>query len=295
MENPNTKVALDAGAQLAILEGRHGVIADIPVALVPAGMTLKTLEGLLDEQEKRATKPSRRTGTAVLHELESFVKHVQRFKDDGSIVYADSEQIELTAVLNYHKAGAAADPRWGDHRAIYVCPLSVQWKTWKDQSGKWMSQDDIGQHIEDNMADLAAPTPADVGVVSPAKLLETTRNLIIRSKGEFSRSINPSTGEFSVVNKTEHETTSTPIPKTFLLGIPVFEAGVLYRVEARFRFNLNSGRPQFAYELVTPHLIVKDAFQAVRQEVISKTGLEVLAGHPEPTLLAGGFDSSDDE
>jgi uncharacterized protein YfdQ (DUF2303 family) len=183
-------------------------------------------------------------------------------------------------VLDYHKAGAAADPRWGQHRSVYTCPLAEQWKLWNAQSGVKMLQDAFADFLDANMADLASPAPG-ASYPQPADVLTMARNLIIRSKGTFERSTNPTTGEATLVCKNENDASSTKIHRAFLVGIPVFEAGASYSVEALIRMEMSSGRPVFSYTLNQPQLTKRHAFGEVRAAVKEQTELPLFVGSPE--------------
>jgi uncharacterized protein YfdQ (DUF2303 family) len=166
--------------------------------------------------------------------------------------------------------------------ALYTCPLSEQWKFWTANNGKKFKQDDFAQLIEDRMDDLASPTGAggNQDLPSPSEVLTMARQLVVRSKGEFSRSFDPTTGNSSLTCKTENDTGSTKIPRAFLLQLPVFEAGAVYAVEARIRFEL-AGAPTFSYLLYRAEEIKRDAFDEVRTIVEQRTELPLFAGAPE--------------
>lgn len=274
--------AIEAGEAAAQIDDRVTERNGIPIGLESERGKIRVLSDVLAAADERAEAPRRRKGSATHQELDSFIAHVNRFKDAGSVVWADAQNTKLTAVLNYHPAGEAA-PRWNDHRSIYACPLSRQWLLWIGRNEKPMGQEEFGQFVEDNMADLANPgaEPEDADLPPPAKVLEVARTLIVRTKGEFSRTLNPTSGEFSLVNKLENESTSTKIPRAFLLQLPVFEAGTPYRVEARLRFSMADGKPRFAFALYQIDVIKRDAFGEVRQQVVEGTGLPVFVGTPE--------------
>lgn len=286
MDVDNMKTVIDT-AQQAVDVGNRAfdftVTDAIPVALVRQGESLQPMERVLQIHDERAEAPRRRKGTATFAELASFIDHVNRFKDESSVIFADVTNCDLTAVLDYHLAGAKSSPRWGQHRSVYASKLSPQWELWTQHDGQKMVQDVFAQFIEDHMDDLRAPTGngADKDLPMPSDVLTMARNLVVKTKGEFSRSFNPTTGESSLVNKYENETTSTKIPRAFLIGIPVFEAGALYAVEARLRLDMSSGRPLFSYSLYRADEIKRDAFGEVRQVAHERTGLPVLAGSPE--------------
>lgn len=277
------QAVVDAGAATVGIAGRVTDVGGIPLALHAnqAGTHVVVLKEALDLADARAAAPRRREGTATHTEVDSFVAHVNRFKDPHTAIFADVHRVTLTAVLDYHAPDA---PRWGEHRSLYACPLSRQWRLWMAASSKVLSQDAFGELIDANMEDLASPDrtgPLDADFPAPAAVLEMARNLVVRTSGNFSRTINPTTGESSLVNKVENESTSTRIPRAFLLRLPVFEAGALYRVEARVRFAMADGRPTFSFTLHQPEEIVRDAFAEVRAKVLAGTSVPMFAGSPE--------------
>jgi uncharacterized protein YfdQ (DUF2303 family) len=277
----NTKAALDAGQQLGEIGTRHTEIAGVPVLLAPSGASLHVLESVLKVADARAPVPRRRKGTATFTELASFIAHVNRFKDEDSVVFADTDGVKLTCVLDYHQKGAQS-PRWGEHRGVYACPLSKPWDLWTKNDNREFTQDDFAEFIENHMDDLASPVGNgdDKDLPSPSEVLTMARKLVIHSKGEFSRSLDPVTGNSSLTCKNENTSESTRIPRAFLLQLQVFEAGAYYKVEARMRMKM-AGRPVFSYSLYRPEEIKRDAFNEVRGMVEHKTEIPLLAGSPE--------------
>jgi uncharacterized protein YfdQ (DUF2303 family) len=284
--NTNAEAAIDAGIGLAEIERRIAHVpvgdVDVPIALVPNGMTLRPLKDVLDIADARAEKPRRLMGTATHQELDSFIAHAVRFKDEHSVVFADVASVKLTAVFDYHQA--AGTPRWGGHRSVYACPLSREWQVWTSNNERTFTQEKFAQFLEDNQVDIGSPD-ADSGEKSlfaaPAAMIEMARKLTLNLVGEFKREINPTTGESTLINKAEHGSGSTKIPVGFILGIPVFEAGEAYRLEARLRFSMPDGRPTFSYSLYQPDAVKRDAFGKVRADVAAGTKLPVFAGSPE--------------
>ncbi len=284
----NIQAAILAGEDNANIEGRIGHLtfgpggSEVPIALSPRGTEIAVLKDAMRVSLSQADAPPRRKGCAVLQELASFILHVNRFKTVDSTVWADIDSAKLTAVYNYHSATA---PAWGDHGAIYACPLSRAWRLWVGGNGRVMSQDDFADFVEANVADLAGPDPADPldSAPYPARLIEVARNLKVHSKSVFERNYNATTGEYLLTAKLENESQSTKIPSGFFIGIPVFEAGAKYRIEARLRFQLKDGRPSFSYVLVQPEATMAHAFGEIRDQVTAGTGLEVWAGIPEAT------------
>jgi uncharacterized protein YfdQ (DUF2303 family) len=277
----NVAAALAAVDALQGAEKRIADIEGIPVAVMPATMQARVLKEAIDLADARATAPRRRKGTATHQEFDSFILHVNRFKDADSVIFADNDNTSLTAVLDYH---TAAGPRWGEHQSVYECPKSRQWALWMSKNGCQFDQEKFGEFIDANMRDLASPSAGgavSVDIAEPAAVLQMARNLVVQTKGEFSRIINPTTGEGSLIVKDEHGPQSTKVPRAFLLQLPVFENGTVYAVEARIRFAMNGGRPTFAYVLYEPEKIVQDAFGEVRTKATTGTALPLFVGSPE--------------
>lgn len=282
----NTSVIVDTAKQAVDISSRVILTGDVPLAIRvtdDGSQTVGVMDDLLAQIDKRAGAPRRLTGLARFAEVASFIAHARRFRTPESVVFADVDKVSLLAVYDYHEK--AGSPRWGAHRAAYNCPLSREWQTWTGRSGKIMGQDEFADFIEENQLDIYSPAAAGgaipVDAVSPADLLTLVRNLRILQKGEFSRSVNPTTGEMSLTNKVENDQSSTKIPAGFIVGIPVFEAGDRVAVGARIRFAMSNGKPTFAFSLIDPEHVKRSEFGAIRTRVAEKTGLPVLAGAPE--------------
>jgi uncharacterized protein YfdQ (DUF2303 family) len=289
IDSTDVGAALEAGKQALDIQHRIDDINDnrdandIPVALVRQGETLAPMERVLQLQDERAPAPRRRKGTAKFTEVASFVEHVNRFKDADSVIFADIDAPSLTAILDYHKATAAGAPRWGQHRSLYLLPLSDEWKVWTQHDQQKMTQEVFAQFLEDHMDDLRGPVGngEDKGLPYPADMLTMARNLVINTKGEYQRKFNPSNGDSTLICKYENELSSTKIPEAFMLGLPVFKAGPIWPVKARLRLDMSAGKPMFSYALLQPDQVKRNAFDEVRQVAKERTELPVLAGTPE--------------
>lgn len=250
----------------------------IPVRRIrgPNGIdSLEVMRDVLEVSDARAPGPQRRRGTAILTELASFIGHAQRYLSPSSVVFADVEEFSMTCVFNEHPAGPTeAAAGWRDHRAKYTCPRSPEWMEWTRLDGKELDQDAFADHIECMLESLIEGK----GYPAPTEVLQMARELTVLTDGTFQRQVNPTTGASILVNKTEHKTGSTQIPRAFLLAIPVFDGGTRYQVEARVRFKLEDGSPVFSYTLHRRTEIERDAFMGLRVDVAADTGLTVLAG-----------------
>ncbi len=291
-ETRDIAAAVIAGQQAATVADRvtdvEALGIGIPVAVQRDG-AVHVLKEALATAESLMVEPVRRKGHVTLTEVDSFNAYVNRFKTPGrTVVYASTAQRRLTAVLDEMREGAVPDPDvetdwqagragWREHRASYTCPLAPEWKTFTAAASKDMSQSAFGDFIEANMEYLASSVTD--GYPPPGDVLQMARSLVINSKGTFSRKLNPTTGESSLVCETDHGAESTKIPRAFALALRVFEGGEAYQVEARLRFAmLNGTTPSFSFTMHRQAEIELQAFTDVREAVVKATGVPLFAG-----------------
>ncbi len=151
-------------------------------------LSAESLKGTIDSFRER---PQRRSGTATLSELDSFIDHTNRFKDGDSAVFvvpdADDGPPKFMAMLDYHErvnvlasppapppdalatkeqtepepvltrrelaSLGAPLPRFGCHRGAYTPELSAEWKAWTELTSP-MPQSVFSSHIDTNAADI---------------------------------------------------------------------------------------------------------------------------------------------
>ncbi|MEO1223354.1 MAG: DUF2303 family protein [Pseudomonadota bacterium] len=134
------------------------------VAFVPDGQRVQNLTEITDTIRPR---PRRRTGTAIVADVDSFIAHVNRFKDGHSALFghldieAKPPIATLTSVLDYHEEGAseAALPRWGQHRTYLEMALHKDLRAWLKVDGERMNQRDFAEFMEDRIVDVILPPP----------------------------------------------------------------------------------------------------------------------------------------
>jgi Uncharacterized conserved protein (DUF2303) len=271
-----------------------GTGVEAPVVLGKAGAHVLPAS-MFDDYR---TRPIRRKGTATLLDLTSLIAHVERFKDADTLLFAqDNRQSpSLTAVLDYHKAGADADPRFGEHRAKFAFPLSDEWKAWVGGDKKPMSMVDFAAFLEDRIIDvLDDPTdlPDDMqrfvkaiggNIASPTKLMEIAVGLKVHEKSNVGETVNLASGEGEISFVSTHtDGAGKPlkVPNLFLIGIPVFKNDIAYRIAVRLRYRKRDGGLLFWYELWRQEPVFDHAFGEALDRVRKETGLSVLLGSPE--------------
>lgn len=291
-DSTENAAAINAGIQIASVDSRITEIEHpddegtaIPVFLNTDGdgpqvVVASEALGVLDS---RLPGPRRRVGHVRLFEVASMIAFLNRYSDDNSVIYANPESLGFVAVIDDTPPGAVppgakagAGTAWRQYRAQYDCPRSPEWLAWTQFDGKAMKQEEFADFLESRLEDMTTgaefPKPIDV--------LAVARSLHIKTKGEFRKEVNPTNGDHILVCKTETDTGSTAIPRAFLLAVPVFVGGERYQVEARIRFALVGGVPQFSYTLHRRKEIERDAFDGVRAQIVAGTSRLMLAGTP---------------
>lgn len=243
-------------------------------------------------------RPVRRKGTARLLDLDSLIAHVNRFKDADTVLFAsDNRQSpSITAVLDYHRAGADADPRFGQHRASFAFPLSDEWTAWAGGNKKPLRMAEFAAFLEDRIIDVLddkTELPEDMGrfvkaiggnIASPSKLMEIAVGLKVNEKSAVGETVNLSSGEGEITFVSQHtDAKGAPlkVPNIFLIGIPVFKNGPAYRIAVRLRYRKSDGGLSFWYEMWRDDRVFDDAFNEALGRVRDETTLPVLLGSPE--------------
>lgn len=280
LENIETN-AVTAAVLAACNQPTRLVGNGIPAVILPSDFSVENLEHTL-------AAPTRKRGTANLLDSASFVAVVNDQKNDDTRLFSTTNPPTFTAVFNHH----AQEAGWGDHRATYNAPLSVEWKTWTGVDGDKMTQTEMAQFLEANLVDVRcfAPVPASDG--KPAHpgspdgttLLEICRTLEATKKVDFKSSVRLSDGTTQFTYNEEVQGSAQQgqltIPEQFTVGIPVFENGAPYRVDVRLRYRIDSGRLVFWMELVRTHKVMEHAVDELRTNIAKETGLQILNGTP---------------
>lgn len=249
------------------------------------------------------SQPLRRTGIAELFSLDSLIDHVKRFSDPDSVVFAidDRAMPSITAVIDYHRLGADGARRFGLHRSHYKFPVSDEWKAWREKDAAPMSMVDFAEFLENRIIDVLYLIPNEDSlpedmqrlvdtlggndiIATPNKLIELSRGLQINEAAVVQEAQNLASGEGIVRFQTEHTDAAgnaLRVPALFLIGIPVFRNGQLYRIAARLRYRKAGGKIVFWYELWRIDRTFDAAFSEAIERVRVETELPVLIGKPE--------------
>lgn len=255
----NLALAYAEGKQFAI----PSHIEDTPALLVPEGFKLQTFE-------EHRQSPLRIKQTVAADTVQSWLDYWNRFAKPHSTALFDLNAAKLMGILDYHQSSTDYDkpsfsfPDWLNHRVIYECPMTPEWKRWQEHSGKPLDQAAFARLIEDGVPDITDPTGAE--------MLEIATSLTVHNKVNFRQAIRLDNGETQFTYEENLEGQAGPkgqlkIPQTITLGIRLFEGGPGYAVEARFRYSIKDGKLSMWYDLVRPERVHEDAVLNIFQEI----------------------------
>ncbi|WP_377271881.1 DUF2303 family protein [Peterkaempfera sp. SMS 1(5)a] len=268
----------------ATLDGTQAVIdiaqqAIAPVALEtghvyavrgPGGTTIT-----VDLVDKYRTAPARKTGTTTVRDSDSFLAYWTKHHDDGTEIYADTETLTITAVLDAHEADS---PRFGQHRLNLALRRTDTWDQWLRNDGRFLDQETFASFLEDHRGDLLQP--------DSATMLEVAQSIQGATKCTFQSGHRLQSGERQLAYV--EETTAKAgakgtltIPEVFTIGLVPFEGAAGYKLTALFKYRISrDGSLSLGYKLDKPADTLRTAFADVRQQVVGAVTSPVLNGTP---------------
>lgn len=239
--------------------------------------------------ERWLDAPRRKRAKVSLYEEVSFSDYVNRHKIEGSTHIfgrATESAAGFVAIIDYH-GKEQGKPAFGEHCAELKLEMTPEWCRWIAKNGKFMSQQDFAEHIEDNLTDIIEPVPAEL--LEVAQGLQGMKNVQFKSgrnlrdgaiKLEYVETI-----ELSGTNNRRDATFQ--VPEKFKLQIVPFVGANGVEIEARLRFRIgNDGSLSFAYILNRPFKVIEDAFNVTREDIEKATGIKVMLGGGSITAVS---------
>lgn len=201
---------------------------------------------------------------------DSLVDYVNRYKGSDTLLFADIDRNLILAQVDYHaqdKAGHVA------HRATLQLAFSTEWDAWTKISGRLLQQLDFARFIEENSADIRAPSGAD--------LLECVRDLQAHRKVSFVKAVRTATDHenFEWTEETEAKSRKggVEVPTKFLLGIPVYFGEPDVELYAFLRWKLEEGL-HLGVQLHRTEHVRQAVFQTIVRSMVERTGCPAVFG-----------------
>ncbi|MCP9819835.1 DUF2303 family protein [Synechococcus sp. Cruz-9H2] len=284
MTDPNTrKPGAQVIAEQARLAAEPKPLSPLQVwALAKAEGTFQIVDLTTDEHRRQiGVPPLRKTGGFTFTEAVSFAAYVTAHAiPDCTELFADREQSCVIALLNGHQRRGDdphITPGWGDHRAVLQLKLTPAWKAWSQQSGVATSQGDFAEFLEDHAIDVREPAAAD--------LLEIATTLQATTSAEMKSAVRLENGQvqfayIETIDAKAGHSGQLKIPTRLSLALAPYEGTDPFRIDARFRYRLNSGVVKLSVLLDRPDDVLRAAFAAVLGQISEATGFPVLLGTP---------------
>lgn len=217
--------------------------------------------------------PGRIAQGVTVQSVDSLVEYASRFRTDDTILFADIERNRIVAALDFHGPDKAAHV---EHLATMDLPFSVEWKAWGDIDNKLMSQIAFARFIEENDADIAAPSGAD--------LLEVIRDIHAVRTADFRQAVRTNTDAESFELTVDTETrsrsgnTKLELPKRFELRIPVYFGGETVTLFANLRFDIVENKLVLGVALHRAEHVRQAVFKQIVQDAAGRIDVPAVFG-----------------
>ncbi len=252
-----------APAEVALSDGRRYLVT-------PNGAQVKDVS---DEHGLSVSLPRYIKQTIILQTRDSLVDYVTRFKNESTLLFADIVTSTIVAAVDYHNRDAAHHVA---HRATLSLAFSEEWLLWSKISGQLKPQLEFARFIEENAADVRAPSGAD--------LLETVRDLQAHRKVNFTKAVRTASDnesfEFSDETKATTKKGDLEIPTKFQLGLPVYfgESETELFAFLRWKLDADAGGLALGIALHRAEQVRQAAFKQIVIDIGDRTDCAVVFG-----------------
>ncbi len=298
-----------------VKESQTVTLLDEPIpsqVLVFPDKTIKSLEVF-------APNPKRTRASVRLFDVASFIHYLARFSSPLHLVVfgkASETGGAFVAFIDYHPAvvrpieildpktgeegsisaqpldwkdtaGATYPdkmPQWGDHRVSLTLEVTPEWARWMAGDRKALSQEQFAEFIEDNLTDIIEPNAADL--LDVAQMLQGKKTVTFKSGKRLGngQSALEYTEEIATTGGRTNDTLT--VPEKFKLGLVPFVGGDGVEITGRLRYRISDGgKLSFIYVLDRPHLVIRNAFNAIRDRIEWECKTMVMIGDgsiPQP-------------
>jgi uncharacterized protein YfdQ (DUF2303 family) len=250
------------------------VTSETPFVKHLVGVTdQKGLEVRTIDEEELQFIPRRPQGERTVTDLESFLSELARrpLTESGTL-WGNAERGVVNATYNDHTSN---QPGWRDDILTLQLVKDEDWVKWHNISGKYYSQSEFGDLVEDLLHTVTSPDQAD--------LLETIDTIRASTKGEFENTISRADGAQTVTYNTEVTSTAgrtrqLEVPQTITLSLRPWEGhDTLYDVVAYFRLRIVGNALSLAVKLKPTRQIVRNAWADVTTTITSEVDKPVLS------------------
>jgi len=206
----------------------------------------------------------------VFDNIGSLAAYLDRFETPHSCGFSDPDAEEIKVVLDYHNSGV--EPSHCDHVASFRAKRTQQYDTWRNISGRKLTQVEAGMFLEERAADVADPDPATI--------MDMVMQFDVLKRVTFRQSTRLHDGQRQLSYTEENEARgAVTLPETFTLLVSVYEGQEPERIKVHVRYRIEDGRLLFIFKIHDRQSVETAAF--LRCE-------DALATHAKNLLLLRG-------
>jgi len=224
-----------------------------------------------DEHGLKITKPRYIKQSVTLQTQDSLIDYVSTFKTPDTLLFADIAANSIVGMIDYHAPAQAAH---GAHKAVLTLPFSEEWRIWNEVSGKLKPQLEFARFLEENAADVRAP--------SAGELLDACRDLQVRRKVNFIKAVRTATDnenfEFSDETSATTKKGDLELPTKFVIGLPVYFGESDTEVHAFLRWRLDEGQLTLGIQLHRIEHVRQAVFKQIVNAVSEATKCPAVFG-----------------
>lgn len=219
-------------------------------------------QNIVIDLEAGLSLPVRKRGLVQVFDAVSFNAILEANADYTPTIYInrDANAPAIVGVLNGNDVNG---PGWGDFRAEIVFRFTPQWLKWKALDGKMIGQVEFAEFIEENLGDVVSPAGAD--------MLEIAQDLSAKRSVDFKSNVRLADGRLQFQNVENMEAQvgagQIAIPTSITLGVAPVYGLPPFKVEARFRYRIESGKLRLGIKLQR----VEDIMAAVVNDMVNGT------------------------
>jgi uncharacterized protein YfdQ (DUF2303 family) len=230
-----------------------------------------TVREISDEHSLQVTLPRYIKQAVTLQTQDSLVDYVKKFKNADTLLFADIGANSIVGLIDYHAPTKAEHVA---HKAALTLPFSEEWRIWTEISGKLKPQLEFARFLEENAADVRAP--------SAGELLDACRDLQVRRKVNFTKAVRTASDnenfEYSEETNTTTKKGGLELPTKFVLGLPVYFGEEDTEVQAFLRWRLDEGSLTLGIQLHRVEHVRQAVFKQIVTAVAEATSCQVVFG-----------------
>ena len=228
--------------------------------------------------ENMLAQPARKRGAVSVIDAGGFITYMNRHCEDGTLVYADIDQVsgsfKLVGVINDN---SAEEPGWRDHTCTMDRKQSVEWGAGLARTSRRCRKPILPPGSKTTSLTLPLPRACrPAGTCWQCRWGSSTSEKRLKSK------VNLQSGSFRLeyIDDEDKDTrTSMEVFSRFSIGIPVFENSTsAYQIDARLKYRESSGKVSFWFELIRPDKAFRQAVEDELGAIAGATGLSIING-----------------